>query len=226
VAKQKEKEPKALEPWVRRPWPLSGDSDVAKLYASIGCALTAWERFESELAFLFAQFVSPTLPSAIHPAIHAYCAVRTFHGRLEMLQAASESFFYGWGIKKDDRLVKKLKSLLNPYHRFNDRRNDIAHGVVDAYIPEVFTVEAARRNAGKFGHALFPTYGCLKDRAVSGFPDYCYTAAEIDYFRDQFLSLMDPAHILAAEISTTARLLLRTTEKSASRSTSQLPVRT
>lgn len=211
---------KELAPWDRRPWPRRGDRNVAKLYASIGCALTAWERVESELAFLFAQFVT-SRPSGIHPAMRAFCAVRTFQGRLEMLKAASESFFYGWQLKSDARVVRDFKSMLNPCHRFNDRRNDIAHGVVDAYIPEAFTVEAARRLAGKFGHALFPTYGYFKERTPAGFPSYCYTSAEIDYFREQFLSLLIPTHSLAAEISSVAVIMSRAELVNASQSKPQ-----
>lgn len=213
---QKLKQPKELAPWDRRPWPRVGDSDIAALYASIGCALTAWERYESELAFLFSQFVS-TGPGSIHPAMRAYCAVRTFQGRMEMLQAASESFFYGWGIKDGDPLMSEFKSMLNPSKRYSERRNDIAHGVVDSFVPEDFTLEAAQRTAGKFGHALFPTYGYFRERTPAGFPFYCYTSAEINYFREQFLSLMEPAHRLAAEISVTVGAMLEAAQEKAAR---------
>lgn len=209
------KQEKQLRPWDRRPWPQTGDNDASTLYASIGCALTAWERYESELAFLFSQFVCAGGPSSIQPAIRAYCAVRTFQGRMEMLKAASQSFFHGWGMKDDNRLVKKFMSMVNPSNRYNERRNDIAHGVVDAFIPEAFTIEAARRLAGKMGHALFPTYGYFKERTPEGYPLYCYTSAEINYFRIQFISLMDPVHTLAAEISVTRDVMLQAAQNPA-----------
>ena len=162
---------KQLKAWDRRPWPTSGDSDEEKLYAAVGRALSAWERCEAQLAFLFAQFLSTPL---LHAPIRAYCAVRTLSSAIE----------------------------------FSKRRNDIAHGVVDHYHPQptAETVVWVTRH----GYALFPAYGSLKDRDHVGIPAYCYTSAELDYFREQFTGLHDPARILGAEIAVTTRAALHT----------------
>jgi hypothetical protein len=177
----------------RRPWPTAGDTDENTLYASVGRALTAWERYEAQLAFLFAQFTTAIL---FQPSIRAYCAVRTFEGRADMLRAASKSYFYGFGIGKDHQLTKDYKAILSKATSFVPRRNDIAHGVVDHYMQQE---KAESFNKNEF--ALFPAYGSLKERDSAGIPGYCYTSAELDYFSDQFAMLHKPAHILAAQIS-------------------------
>lgn len=196
---------KQLKAWDRRPWPTSGDSDEEKLYAAVGRALSAWERCEAQLAFLFAQFLSTPL---LHAPIRAYCAVRTFEGRADMLRAASKQYFWGFGIPKDHDFVVRFKVILSSAIEFSKRRNDIAHGVVDHYHPQptAETVVWVTRH----GYALFPAYGSLKDRDHVGIPAYCYTSAELDYFREQFTGLHDPARILGAEIAVTTRAALHT----------------
>lgn len=81
-----------LKPWDRRPWPLFGDADMNELYAAVGRALSQWERYEGHLALLFSAFVTGMETDI---ARRAYCAVRTFEGRTDMLRAAAEAFFYG-----------------------------------------------------------------------------------------------------------------------------------
>ena len=81
------KEKAILKDWDRRPWPKEGDKDIATLYASIGRALSQWERFDGTLSLLFATMVAGEGTLA---ARRAYSAVRTFEGRMEMLRAASE----------------------------------------------------------------------------------------------------------------------------------------
>ena len=199
---QKAKEAK-IAAWDRKPWPMSGDADESKLYAAVGRALSAWERYEARLAFLFAQFMNtPTL----QPPIRAYCAIRTFEGRASMLQAASLAFFYGLGIPDDHQLVKDFKSVLSQAKKFSERRNDIAHGVVDHYHPQTNDTGAW---INRSGYALFPTYGSLKERDQAGIPTYCYSSAELDYFSEQFRALQKPAHTLAAEISVTTDALMK-----------------
>lgn len=216
---QRQKKEKKIEIWDRRPWPGSGDTDESKLYAAVGRSLSAWERYESRLAFLFAQF---TGASIINPAIRAYCAIRTFEGRKEMLKAASKQYFYGFGIGEDHQLVINLKDVLRHADKFSQRRNDIAHGVVDSYIVNGASAGSAVHVVGEY--ALFPTYGSAQSRDEAGIPEYCYTSAELDYFSDQFQTLHKPAHILAAEISVVTNAALHTPMNASSRK-SPPPVR-
>ena len=193
--KMKPKKTRAVSPWDRRPWPAHGDSDENKLYAAVGRALSAWERHESVLSFLFAQLTASPLP---WNAMRAYCAVRTFEGRADMLRAISSSYFHGFGIKEDHPLVKTFKLVLSNAVCFSQRRNDIAHGVVDFYLPEkLLPTERAKKN----GHALLPALGSLKERDQDGYPGYCYTSTELDYFAECFTALRVPAHTLASQIA-------------------------
>jgi hypothetical protein len=74
-----------LKPADRRPWPEVGDKSIEETYAAVGRALSNWERYEWVLSHLFSVIVSDTESEA---ARRAYGAVRTFEGRIDMLEAA------------------------------------------------------------------------------------------------------------------------------------------
>lgn len=193
---KKDAKPKEPKPWDRRPWPESGDRNQEKLYAAVGRAISEWERYEAMLAFLFANFLGSHLLLA---GRRAYSAVRTFEGRTAMLRAASEAYFYG---APHPELLAKFKTLLTHATKFSEIRNEIVHGVVDHYRPEP---PAPEPRPALNAYALFPAYASVKDRDPDSVPGYCYTSVELEYFRQEFFKLRNPAHTLAAEISVAAR---------------------
>jgi hypothetical protein len=195
---KKEEKAKELKPWDRRPWPISGDTNQNELYAAVGRALSEWERYESVLAFLFANLIGAPVMLA---ARRAYSAVRTFEGRADMLRAASEAYFYG-DPTATDRFQPDFKTILSHATSFASRRNDVAHGVVDHYRPKP---PAPAPLPAPEEYALFPAYATFKDRDPESVPSYCYTSDELEYFRLEFFKLRKPAYDLSAEISVMVR---------------------
>src|SRR5438552_17358888 len=120
---KKEPKPKQMMPWDRRPWPVNGDADINKTYASVGLFLSQWERYEGVLSLLFSAFVSRSQNKA---ARRAYVAVRTFEGRAEMLRAASSAYF---DEHPDEKLQEAFKTVVKEATCFCPRRNDVAYGV-------------------------------------------------------------------------------------------------
>src|SRR5262249_62128295 len=124
----------------------------------------------------------------------ASAAVRTFEGRAEMLRAASEIWFDS---NSRPDLLTDFKAILSAITSYAPRRNDIAHGVVDAWLPEPATASSKLAT----GWALFPSYASFKDRDVKDLPKYCYTSTEIDYFEKEFSKLIEPVNGLASHLA-------------------------
>jgi hypothetical protein len=182
MSKNKDK-PKAIQPWDRRPWPARGDNSMDSVYAAVGRALSQWERYEGHLALLFSAFVTGMETDI---ARRAYCAVRTFEGRAEMLRAASEAYFYTF---PNLTLQEKFKTVIRDAKSYSPRRNDIAHGVLDHWEPYPVTLP---RTIGETW-ALFPSAANFRDRAfVQNAPEYCYTSAELLYFYQKFNDIAGP----------------------------------
>lgn len=196
---KREAKPKELEPWHRRPWPKRGTRGLPKLYAAIGRTLSQWERYEHELSHLFATLVTDGYPTA---AERAFSAVRTFEGRSDMLRAASEAYFYGW---PNDKLQNEFKDIFRDAKGFSERRNEIAHGMVDHFEPLPFPESPRYGGHRRASYALYPSSASFKTRALSGVPAYCYAAPELDYFYLEFRKLMNPAIRLAPQIVTNRR---------------------
>jgi hypothetical protein len=182
---------KELSPWERRPWPKNGDTNQEGLYAGVGRALSQWERYEAALSLLFSAFVARGESKA---ARRSYNAIRTFEGRLEMLKAASETFFTEW---PDTNLSGKMSVIYKNSKLFSERRNDIAHGVVDYFINQPTNPEFA---VSDLAYGLYPSYASFKSRDYSDVPAYCYSSVELDYFRVEFFNLSRPAMELASLI--------------------------
>lgn len=177
-----------LKPWERRPWPATGDSDINKVYASVGRFLSQWERYEGMLSLLFAAFVSQPKNDA---ARRAYVAVRTFEGRAEMLRAASAAYFH---VNPDIAVQDGFKTVFRGATCFSPRRNDIAHGLVNRFFPQTYQPGEAI----DIGYALYPSYASFKERDLQDRPGYCYASAELDYFYQEIIRLTADAAELGA----------------------------
>lgn len=194
--------PPKVNPWDRRPWPTAGDSSVSLLYYCVGLFLSQWERHEVALSALFTSFVSGQQRT---PARRAYVAVRTFEARVEILRAASEAYFED---NPNTEHQDKLKDVLRNAKQYSERRNDIAHGVVDFFCLKDDWDRPRLENA----YALYPSQASFKERTTAGIPSYCMTSAEIHYFFEKIFELQRPALDLVSAIERrkTPRPSLRT----------------
>lgn len=190
------KKPPTSSPWDRCPWPSQGDHNQERLYAGIGRALSEWERYDTTLSFLFAAFVSPAAPLG---ARRAYSAVRTFEGRVEMLRAASEAHF---SAHPDNERQEDWKTILRDSNKYAERRNEIAHGAVEHYVPQP---PALKTVGGVAGYALFPSFSTFRNRDLVGDPAYCYASPELEYFRARFYLLRKPALDLSIAVTRSSR---------------------
>lgn len=181
---------KELKPWDRRPWPANGDDSIRLTYESVGRTLSAWESHESALSLLFANFVGSRETRA---AKRAYCAVRTFEGRAEMLKAASKAYFETY---PDKPLYAKFSEIYKQAKEYASRRNDIAHGVVGHFYSQPFPMYAIESSS----YALYPSYANFKDRDINEVPAYCYTSVELDYFYEQFFKLIEPVRFICGTL--------------------------
>lgn len=183
--------------WDRRPWPVKGNSDGNVLYASIGRALSQWERYESRLSILFAAFVAGDKKN--NAARRSYVAVRTFEGRAEMLRAASSSYFEE---SSNTEMQEAFRDILRTATSYSPRRNDVAHGVVDYFLAEDLY------RAGKTGiflssenqYALYPSWASYRERDIKGAPSYCMSSVEIDYFFHEFTKIVKPVMELTSKL--------------------------
>lgn len=164
-------------PAKRPPWPPKGDDNMDTLYAAVGRALSQWERYEAHLAMLFSAVVTGMETDI---ARRAYCAVRTFEGRAEMLRAASEAYFF---IYPDPNLQERLKTVIKEAKTFSERRNEITHAVLDHWQPNPAVYPLLQENSW----GLFPTAATFKNRSFEkNTPEYCYTSIEINRLYEEF----------------------------------------
>jgi hypothetical protein len=182
-----------VQPWDPRPWPKRGDGSIESLYAAAGRALSQWERYENTLSLLFSAFVTTALTPAAH---RAYRAVRTFEDRVEMLRAAAEAYF---AEKPDPDLLTQFKEILQSAANFAPRRHEIAHGVVDHFMPS----PPGSTSPDDATYCLYSSCKRSSERDHGNHPSYCFSSAELDYFFSEFYRLQEPA------ASVTMRILKR-----------------
>jgi len=123
----------------------------------------------------------------------AYNAVRSFEGRSEMLRAASETYFHESPNAERQQDFKKIFKLAKG---FAPRRNDIAHGIVGAFLGFPHGSSATL----PMTYGLYPSLAAYKDRDHEEAPEYCYTSVELAYFTDAFWRLQAAPYTLAANI--------------------------
>jgi hypothetical protein len=190
-----------LNPWDIRPRSADGSATADEVYRAIGMALTSWEYAENALADVFALFVGAReiIPPR-EPAVRAYGVIAGFKTRLDMVQAAAESYFQL--TKKDaedekvrtanDALRERFKRTAKCALKLSERRNNIAHGIVGQH--------------GR-GHFLTPPLYAAKKYPLSEIPisvweraAYAFTAEDIHSYRERFDDLYDELSTLADDL--------------------------
>jgi len=201
--------PKQRQPWDPPPYPNAGDASDEITFAAVGRALTAWEGFEISMATLFARFIGVQTDTL--PATRAYGSVLTFRGRAEMVEAASEAYFFS---TPDSEPEPELNEVLKEARNYATRRNEIAHGIVRSFeVPDGIIVRNAFgpvRRMKKWGYAVVPSdYATNKTILTRGptilhgterRPKYTYTSVEIDAFAKHFTALGDRTSVLTQRV--------------------------
>lgn len=186
------KPPQELSPWSVRPKRAEGDAAPDALYATVGRALSAWGNFETHLAVLFGVFMSSG--AGLEMAARAFGSVRTFEGRLSMLEAAGEAFFSKNGTT--DIQVPFESLCKGAWRHFGSRRNEITHGVVQLYGP------ALDRTGAQVGRwYLVPAFIDFQKWKLRKPPAYCYVAADIEHYVAEFGSLSGPVSAMMTKLA-------------------------
>ena len=196
-----------INPWDAAPTPHSGDATENITFVAVGRALTKWELFEQNMAWIFRACVTADNDPLALPASRAYGSAIAFQGRHSMVTAAADAFLgsarENWQSRNNtervisiNHLEKEFKKLTKESLKFAPRRNEIAHGCVRLW--------ESPKGFGSNGYALFPsTYATNKHTILRGhprhartgleWPDYIYTSAEIDAYAANFATLGDRA---------------------------------
>jgi hypothetical protein len=175
------------QPWdIRDPSP-RGESDENAIFNAVGRALTEWETLEVECAKLFAVFVSANHKRSYHaPAVRAYGAITSADTRFKMLQLASESYFAKRPAKRAS-FEKKCDGMLGEYKQYKDRRNEIAHGLVQkVFITGKTTPKGTRQ--GAIGLYLMPSFYNPKKFKDEKFT-YRYVSGDVIHYKQEFTKL-------------------------------------
>ncbi len=166
----------------RPPIPKKGSRSAKVIHTAVGDALTAWEFLEMEYAGVFDVLMGVKTPS--HASHRAYGAVMVSSTRREMLAAAAEAFF---SVFPDTNAEKETTDVIKLHEKLAPRRNDIAHGIVQA-----FSSRLAHLPNAKETWCLFPAYTTTKAVHIGKEgrfpfePKYAFTAQEIRRFAAYF----------------------------------------
>ena len=166
-----------------------GEKTGEPLYVRVGMALSAWERLEDELGFLFARFMEAPYPLAER----VYGSFVGKGTKIPALEAASESAFALKRVTQEDKM--EWKTLLKHYGMGMVRRNEIAHGVVSSVsiggggkpsISGWYLVPVWHR-AKKTLPPLIPFAEIENRMDLMGL--YRYTSPDLDHFKARFDAL-------------------------------------
>ena len=194
------------EPFAVLPVAPKGDQDLNSIYTQVGRALSMWEGVEENLARLFALVLGVDAYDQPSPAAKAYGAILTASGRIEMLKAASETYFW-----EDKKTRQEVSDLLNKCIKCAARRNEIAHGVCysmkftfleEEYGDEGFYLVPPFYNTEKMHKwrntsLEIPTdaksqkaaLNRIKNDIKDGFGKYKYNSEQIGMYADHFAAL-------------------------------------
>ena len=160
----------------------TGESNHDLIFVSVGRALTSWESMLSLFSLAFIDLVE-IANYGLQRAIETQTSAIT---KADMFLYASREI-----LRENESLRVDAKSLANKVTRFNQRRNDIAHGCV--------TQIEATKNGNVYieGYYLCPSstdakkHKSIFEKFVDPLDSWAYrwTTKQIDYYEDQFSQL-------------------------------------
>ena len=187
---KREEKQKPPNPWERLPWPEHGDLDRKETFAGVGIALTQWAHYEAALCRLFSAFIAQDRDS--HAARRAFGAVRTFEGRMDMLEAAASTYFAYFN---DEDLQKNWTEIRKLGKHYSQRRNEIAHGAVLPFYPKI-----VGSGPNPDGVCLLPAEIDTKKQDVWGRATFAYNAESLNHYAYEFSNLTQAPQRLAVSI--------------------------
>lgn len=195
-------------PWDQRLAKI-GDRSQRTTFAAVGKALSRWTQLELSLARLFAAMVSS--PRELIAAALAFGSVRTFEGRAEMLSSAALWFFAHQealsattthpviSVNAIKQHSASFNSLIKSANQLVGRRNEIAHGIVQAM--DRRSIPNNRFRTLKHVHyALQPAYIELRKSTLFAGPKFRYSSRELNSFASQFNELMHDSTALTLNL--------------------------
>lgn len=116
-----------LEDCWNRPDPTDGDEEPARTYQAVGEFMTGCKQMEFNISTIYARLKDPT------PYVDSYreygISGKIFEERLRALEKVAAFFF----VSNPSQLIEgDLQYLLFVCRKLSKRRNEIAHGVVEA----------------------------------------------------------------------------------------------
>jgi hypothetical protein len=127
-------------------------------------------------------------------AFRAYGCVTSFLGRRDMLSMAFACY-----PKNDDPQLASFPKLLETINQFSARRNEIAHGItvtlwfnqvkLGVYLKPAAYNSRKRLSLKDMNKLAWEAQGPDFLEKFPHVEKYAYTAAQIDYYREQFLAL-------------------------------------
>jgi len=171
-----------------------GDENPLSTYASVGMALTSWERLDLIQCTIFGVLVNSREGSAEA----AYGMASSTIARSEMLIAAAEMI-----INDRAELLQSITRSVKITNQLSSLRNNIAHGIVTGFTSSI-TDENGNTNSNSWGHFLIPPSTNTKKRISKEkrialmaedffYPPhyankYAYTSKQIDTIAEAFIS--------------------------------------
>ena len=162
--------------------------------------MSNWEGVSASTAMLFSSLLDiEEVYSPNGNPVEAFGSVSKVHERAKQISIQAARFFNAdFGIKAHEALSLKseIKSLLEAYRGWAERRNDLAHGyVTQAQGPDYANEEQPTITT----YSLCPSHARLP-RWRNSEPEYNYVASEIADFASAFRSLDERIEETAARV--------------------------
>lgn len=111
------------------------NNDLNEFYRSVGRAITEWQYIEWELFMMYNFFLGPVHWQIASPSFYSH---HTFRGKIALLKSTGKMYFelnideLTHQAKRDAHtFVKRLGKILNKCQDLSNKRNDLAHHMVD-----------------------------------------------------------------------------------------------
>lgn len=177
-----------------RPWAEHGNATADEIFVVVGKALSRWEMVEHAVASLFTVVTVGNYHAPTDPMLRAYAAVLGSNNRIQMVEAALQSWLLSW---PQCPLGPNAIDILKRCKAWAGRRNDVAHGLVDLLLDDTRWYLFPSLYAGKGRKLIANPQGKPLIR-----PDYRYNAKIVDAFSDEFLALFNELNQITSALAT------------------------
>jgi hypothetical protein len=171
-------------PWDNPPLPSNGDVNIDAVFNGVGRVMTQWEGIEVGLSRIYSHFLF--MPDDF-PTIRKYGSGYKFRDRFADLEEVAERFFVA---HPDQHLEGEFHQIGVYVVGFSDRRNDVAHGIVNPIqFYDWYKTRAAEIKPRTTYWALLPPYHTFRKHLANGEPAYAYTSKELLALEQQLIAI-------------------------------------